>query len=86
MYGGEQKLVTLRFINPLLDTVVDRFGTAGVLYNKVDDRHFTVSAKVEISDQFFGWLLGFGKKVKIIAPDDITEKFKTYLDKIREMY
>ena len=86
MYGGEQKRVTLRFINPLLDTVVDRFGTAGVLYNKVDDRHFTVSAKVEISDQFFGWLLGFGKKVKVIAPDDITEQFKAYLDKIREMY
>lgn len=86
MYGGEQKRVTLHFINPLLDTVVDRFGTTGVLYNKVDDRHFTVSAKVEISDQFFGWLLGFGKKVKVIAPDDITEQFKAYLDKIREMY
>ena len=86
MYGGEQKLVTLRFINPLLDTVVDRFGTAGVLYNRVDDTHFTVTAKVEISNQFFGWLLGFGKKVKVIAPDDITEQFKAYLDKIREMY
>lgn len=86
MFGGEQKRVTLRFINPLLDTVVDRFGTKDVIYNKVDDRHFTVSAKVEISNQFFGWLLGFGKRVKIIAPDDIAEQFKTYLDKIREMY
>lgn len=86
MFGGEQKRVTLRFINPLLDTVVDRFGTAGVLYSKVDDRHFTVTAKVEISNQFFGWLLGFGKKVKVIAPDDITEQFKAYLNKIIEMY
>jgi len=86
MFGGEQKRVTLRFINPLLDTVVDRFGTKGVIYSKVDDTHFSVTAQIEISDQFFGWLLGFGKKVKVLAPDDIKDKFKAYLDKIREMY
>ncbi len=86
MYGGEQRRVTLRFINPLLDTAIERFGTKGVIYNKADDTHFTVTAEVEISDQFFGWLLGFGKKVKVIAPDDITEKFRNYIDKIREMY
>ncbi len=88
MYGGESKRVTLRFINPLLDTAIERFGykNEGVLYQKVDDRHFTVTAKVEISDQFFGWLLGFGKKVKLISPDDVTEQFKAYLDKIRGMY
>lgn len=62
MFGGEQKRVTLRFINPLLDTVVDRFGKTGVIYRKDDETHFCVTAKVEISDQFFGWLLGFGKK------------------------
>lgn len=86
MFGGEQRRVTLRFINPLLDTAVERFGTRDVIYSKVDDTHFTVSAKVEISDQFFGWLLGFGKKVKVLAPDDVTEQFKAYIDKIREMY
>ena len=86
MFGGEQRRVTLRFINPLLDTAVERFGTRDVIYSKVDDAHFTVSAKVEISDQFFGWLLGFGKKVKVLAPDDVTEQFKAYMDKIREMY
>ena len=86
MYGGEQKLVEIRFINPLLDAVVDRFGTKDVQYGKVDDNHFSVTAKVEISDQFFGWLLGFGKKAKLLYPDDVIGEFKTYMDKIREMY
>lgn len=31
MYGGEQRLVEIRFINPLLDAVVDRFGTKDVV-------------------------------------------------------
>ena len=86
MYGGEQKLVEIRFINPLLDAVVDRFGTKDVQYAKVDETHFSVTAKVEISDQFFGWILGFGKKAKLLYPDNVIDQFRAYMDKIREMY
>ena len=86
MYGGDERLVEIRFINPLLDAVVDRFGTKDVQYAKVDDTHFSVTAKVEISDQFFGWILGFGKKAKLLYPDDAIEQFRGYMDKIREMY
>jgi len=86
MYGGEQKRVSIRFVNHLLDAVVDRFGTKDVKYTKVDDTHFSVSAKVEISDQFFGWLLGFGRKARLLSPDDVLDAFKAYIDKVRDMY
>ncbi len=86
MFGGEQRLVQIRFINPLLDAVVDRFGTNDVQYSKVDDTHFCVSVKVEISEQFYGWLLGFGKKAKLLYPDDVIDDFRDYIDKIRTMY
>lgn len=85
-YHGEKTRVRIRFINPLLDAVVDRFGTKDVQYAKVGDTHFSVTAKVEISDQFFGWILGFGKKAKLLYPDDVIDQFKAYMDKIREMY
>lgn len=86
MFGGEQKLVEMRFANFLLDSVVDRFGTKDVQYAKVDEDHFSVTAKVEISDQFFGWILGFGSKAKLAYPDDVIAQFSGYLDRIREMY
>ncbi len=86
MFGGKQKLVTIRFINPLLDAVVDRFGTTDFQYAKVDDTHFSVSGYVEISDQFFGWLLGFGNKAKLLYPDDTIQELSDYLDKIRSLY
>ena len=67
-------------------SIVDRFGTKDVRYARVDDTHFSVTAKVEISDQFFGWILGFGKKAKLLYPDDVIDQFRAYMDKIREMY
>lgn len=86
MYGGDEKRVTLRFINPLLDTVIERFGTKDAQYSKCDEKHFAVTAKVEVSPQFFGWLLGFGKKAKLISPDDVVEKFKSYVEDVKKMY
>ena len=86
MFGGKRVRLTLQFINPLLDTVIDRFGTENVRYEKRDDSHFTVSPEVELSDQFFSWLCGFGNKVKIIGPDFVIEEFTKFLDKIRTMY
>ncbi len=86
MYSGEQHIITLRFINSLLDTAIERFGKQGISYSKVDENHFQVITPVEISDQFFRWLLGFGKKVKILDPEPVIEAFTAYLDKIRDMY
>ena len=86
MYGGRTESVKLRFINPLLDTAIERFGTTSASYKKVDDKHFSVEANVEISDQFFGWLLGFGRRVKLLGPKPIVDEFAAYLDKIRVLY
>ena len=86
MFSGKRVRVTLRFINPLLDTVIDRFAMKDLHYSIVDDSHFTVDPEVEISDQFFSWLCGFGKKVKIVGPEFVKEEYTEFLDKIREMY
>lgn len=88
MFGGRQERVTIRFINPLLDAVVDRFGNdkSTVFYARHDDDHFTVTTQVEISDQFYGWVLGFGKKAKILGSEAVVEEFKAYIAKIGELY
>lgn len=88
MFSGEQERVVLSFAMPLLDAVVDRFGNdlSNVWYEKLDDTHFSVTTRVEISGQFFGWLFGFGADAKILEPPTVAEQFSAYLDKVREMY
>lgn len=86
MYGGELQRVSMRFTNNLLDPVVEKLGTNEAHYKQVDERHFEVSVPVEVSDQFYGWILGFGKRAKIVGPPSMVEQFKAYLDDIRERY
>ena len=87
MFGGEEKRVSIRFINPLLDTAIERFGTGkDVFYSPDDERHFVVTADVEISDQFFAWVCGFGKRAKIIWPEDVVNKMGKFLSGISNMY
>lgn len=88
MFGGKQERVVIRFINPLLDAVVDRFGNdkSTAWYEKWDDSHFTVTTQVEISDQFFGWILGFGKKAKLLAPESAVLSLRNYISGIGDMY
>ncbi len=86
MYQGERDHIRIRALNLLLDTFIDRFGTRDVIYAKDDDKHFTAIVHVAVSNQFYGWLCGFGNRVKIISPAPAVEEFKQYLDKMRGLY
>lgn len=86
MFEGTPERVTIRFVNSLLDTAVDRFGTEDVIYSQIDETHFTVTTTVEVSDAFYGWLCGFGNKVKVISPSWVADGFAAHVQKISEMY
>lgn len=87
MFGGEKVLTTIQFVNGLLDTVVDRFGNdKRTMLSKVDENHFKITVPVEVSDQFFGWICGFGKKAVILEPQSVVDKFTTFVDGIRSKY
>lgn len=86
MFGGKREKVTIQFRAEKLDTVVDQFGTRGVKYEKVDDDHFTVTTEVELSDMFYAWIFGFGRRAKIISPLYVADKMREHCQKIAEMY
>ena len=57
-----------------------------VQYSQMDDTHFTVTTEVEISNQFYGWICGFGNDAKILLPKSAVSGFTEYIDKIRNSY
>jgi hypothetical protein len=90
MYGGELQKVTLQFSNHLAGVVIDRFGrdVNGHLpmASPVDNGHFQIRVDVAVSNQFFGWVLGLGKGVKIVDPPQVVEKMANLIDGVRPYY
>lgn len=83
--GGTADYITIRFENALLDAMYERFGNGpGTTYEKIDDKHFTVKTLIVRSDNFYGWICGFGGRAVIIDPPDTVERFKNFLKKIEE--
>lgn len=84
MYGGEETIVTLSFPNTLVGVVLDRFGK-DVSLQKLSDDRFAVHVKVMVSRQFYGWLAGIGKEVRVTSPEHVREGYRGYLREILEI-
>ena len=76
--------VTFRCTEKMHNVFYDRFGD--VMMTPDDDNHFRVTVPVAVSPQFFGWVLGLGKNVQIIKPEEVRIQMREYLAGISEYY
>ncbi len=83
MFGGEITPVTMVFQNRMIGAVMDRFGRE-VLVMPEDKTHFRITVPVAVSQQFFGWVFGLGKAVRIVGPESVKEKMVKSLEEIAE--
>lgn len=84
MYGGREELVTLECRERLSGVIVDRFGSSSSFIKT--GFGFRVSLRVMISPNFFAWVLGFGKDMRIIAPKAVKEELLERLRDTMEVY
>lgn len=85
MFGGKEQKVKLRFTNHLVGAVLDRFGRDTIIV-KDGEEHFAVTVNVVVSQQFFGWVFGFGNDVEIISPEDVRLEMKKHAEEIIRKY
>ena len=76
--------VTFRCTEKMHNVFYDRFGD--VMMTAEDDNYFRVTVSVAVSPQFFGWVLGLGKNVQIIGPEEVRTQMREYLAGISEYY
>lgn len=75
MYDGEKAVVELRCDNSVMKNVIDRFGE-DVMTSVCDMASFLVQAEVYAGPTFFGWVFGFGGKVRILGPERVKEQYR----------
>lgn len=78
MFDGEDCIVELQCENSLMKTIIDRFGA------KAETRtagcgHFIATVEVSASATFYAWVFMFGKKIKIISPSQVKDKYQQML-------
>jgi len=81
MYGGKEETVSLLFPKELSGVMLDRFGKE-LSFRKEEGDNYSIRVSITVSKQFFGWLTGLGKSVKIIKPENVKEDYKQYLKDI----
>ena len=57
-----------------------------LILHPVDMEHFAVSAAVNVSPQFFGWLVALGKGVVIEEPEDVRDEFTEWVRTVMREY
>ncbi|MFI3205874.1 MAG: WYL domain-containing transcriptional regulator [Clostridia bacterium] len=81
MFGGTECDLRIEFDNSLIGVVIDRFGKDALIVSN-DENSFVAKLNIVVSEQFYGWLCGFGSKAKINSPIDIKENYKNHLKAI----
>lgn len=85
MFGGEEETLRIRFHNKYIGVVIDRFGK-DVSVRPDGEESFTARVDVAVSGQFFGWLTGLGKDVRILSPVYVADMYLDFLKEITGAY
>lgn len=85
MFSGREERVRMRFDNQLVGAVLDRLGREAMLVPD-GESHFTVTAQVEVSPQFFAWVSGFGRLAQILGPDYVVQAMRAHAAEVLAMY
>ena len=85
MYGGHDEVVSLKCCSSLVGVLLDRFGT-DIPIIQIDQEHFKTRVLVSVSKQFFGWVTGIGKDLKIEGPENVRAEYLDYLTEIMKEY
>lgn len=85
MFGGREVTICLEAHNRLVGVVLDRFGRDIMIHRK-DPEHFKTLVRVNISDQFFGWIARLGPDAVIASPDEVCDKYREFLEKSLSNY
>ena len=85
MFGGPEYRVTLRCTSDLESAMRERFGASPIFVPEGKERfHFDVP--VCVSDQFYGWVCGFGGKIEVVSPAEVRDGLRALNERLVKMH
>ena len=85
MYGGPEHRVTLRCTADLQGAMRERFG-ASPIFVPEGKEHFHFDVPVCVSDQFYGWVCGFGGKIEVVSPAEVRDGLRKLNERLAKIH
>ena len=85
MFGGPEYRVTLRCTSDLESAMRERFG-ASPIFVPEGKEHFHFDVPVCVSDQFYGWVCGFGGKIEVVSPAEARDGLRALNERLVKMH
>ena len=85
MFAGQARAVKMRFASHLAGAVIDRFGKDLMLIPEGEE-HFSFTAEVVVSPQFYAWLFGFGTEAELLSPPELRREAGRLAGQIAALY
>lgn len=85
MFSGTEEPVRMRFDEHLVGAVLDRLGADTMLIPD-GDGHFTVTAGIVPSPQFYAWIFGLDTMAQILGPASVVEGMERQLRAVAAQY
>ena len=85
MFGGEEIKVTLEADDSMAGVMIDRFGKDIMMIPGKEGR-FRTTVAVAFSDQFLGWVIALGDKVRIVSPASAVEQITERVRQLAAQY
>ena len=76
MYSGQPVKADIRVNKHIIGNFYDKFGQDLKVTSCEDEQFARITADVELSPPFIGWLLQFGDMIKIEGPDELKEEMR----------
>ncbi len=86
MYGGEEKPCRLHFHESMLQVVLDRFGEDIFIEETEEAGWYQTNQVIQVSNRFYGWLLGFDDKIRLAGPKEVVEDLGKFLKRVSTPY
>ena len=74
MFSGELEEVVLQFDRSLVGPIFDKFGE-DIPITLISEATCEAIVHVQIAPTFFGWVAQFGRKMQILQPDRVKERY-----------
>ncbi|WP_217586341.1 helix-turn-helix transcriptional regulator [Lentibacillus saliphilus] len=85
MFAGDEIRIKIRFDNSLVNVMLDHFGHEADITKDGDD-YFILSTKAKLSDGLINWILTWGEKAKVLAPDHLIGEIEQKIARMQAVY